>query len=176
MHGVENMVEFQNSLSLLHEWLMRQKRNEDGEEDCDVSHNAQVLQDFLLHNILPHKHRFLVCLRNNRLYMDYRCTSALESQYQKMKKKCSPCLAPNVSLCTLRMVQNQQREAKMDTRKKKAFRMYNSFPNHTLESKTKDRARSILSFCPCILNATLTLGFFLLLTNCELLQELDTTE
>lgn len=138
MHGVENMVEFQNSLSFLQEWLTRQKSNEDGEEDYDVSHNAQVLQDFLLRNILPHKHRFLVCLRNNRLYMDYRCTSALESQFQKMKKKCNPCLAPNMSLRTSMMVQNQQRQAKMDMRKKKAFRMYNSFPNHTLESKTKD--------------------------------------
>ena len=145
MHGIENKKEFQQSLSFLREWLTEQSQNEDGDVDYDVSHNAQVLHDFLMRNLLPHKSRFLVYLRNDRLYLDYRSTSALESQFQKMKKKCSPCLSPNMTLLTSIKVQDSQRQAKMDLRKKVAFKQYNSSPNHSHGSETKDQASPCIS-------------------------------
>jgi len=64
------------SREALDEWLTNLQQDE--EEDADVRHNALVLQEFLLKCILPHKKRFLVCLWNGSMTLDYRANSALE--------------------------------------------------------------------------------------------------
>lgn len=76
--GVESLQEFAMSREALEEWLTNLQQDE--EEDGDVRHNALVLQEFLLKCILPHKKRFLVCLRNGSMTLDYRANSALEGK------------------------------------------------------------------------------------------------
>ena len=151
LHGIENQKEFQCSLAFLRGWLTEQRENANDDVDYDVSHNAQVLQDFLMRNIYPHRNRFLVYLRNDRMCLDYRSTSALESQFQKMKRKCSPCLTPNMTLLKSMQTQDLQRRAKMDMRVKVAFKQYNSSPNHSHGSLTKDAVSSQSS---CIVKDT----------------------
>jgi len=73
---MESLQEFAMSREALDEWLTNLQQDE--EEDGDVRHNALVLQEFLLKCILPHKKRFLVCLRNGSVTLDYRANSALE--------------------------------------------------------------------------------------------------
>jgi len=76
--GVKNLPEFGMSRAALRKWLSDLQDDED--EDEDVRHNAMVLQDFLLQCILPHKNRFLVCLRIGGRTLDYRANSALEGK------------------------------------------------------------------------------------------------
>ena len=76
--GVESLQEFAMSREALEEWLTNLQQDE--EEDGDVRHNSLVLQEFLLKCILPHKKRFLVCLRNGSMTLDYRANSALEGR------------------------------------------------------------------------------------------------
>jgi len=64
------------SREALDEWLTNLQQNEG--EDGDVHHNALALHEFLLKCILPHKKRFLVCLQNGSMTLDYRENSALE--------------------------------------------------------------------------------------------------
>lgn len=139
LHGIETMDEFLVSEAFFKDWLSLLSSNDGGEVDADVSHNAGVLLDFLGNNILLHKDRFLVCLRNDRLYLDYRSTSALESMFQKMKDTCNPRVCPSMSICTSMIVQNQQRQAKMDERRKEVFAAYNKTPLWAMGSQTKDK-------------------------------------
>jgi len=88
--GVESLQEFAMSREALDEWLTNLQQDE--EEDADVRHNALVLQEFLLKCILPRKKRFLVCLRNGSMTLDYRANSALEGPllFHRVTLHCHP--------------------------------------------------------------------------------------
>ena len=77
--GVETLQEFAMSREALDEWLSCLHNDED--EDGDVRHNSLILQEFLLKCILPHKSRFLVCLREGSRTLDCRANSALEGEH-----------------------------------------------------------------------------------------------
>ena len=76
--GVETLEEYAVSEKALRQWLM--DLHTDQKEDKDVRHNAMVLDNFLMNNVLPHKKRFLICLRNGKRTLDYRSNSALEGE------------------------------------------------------------------------------------------------
>lgn len=136
LNDVETMEEFNTSRVFLENWLTELQRNEHGEVDEHVSRNSTVLLHFLRNNILPHQGRFLVFHRNDRLYFDYRSNSALESMNQSMKVTCDPKVTPNMTLLLSMQVQDLQRTAAMDLRKKKALQNYNRYGTWAPGSET----------------------------------------
>ena len=146
MGGIETLEEFKISESFLKQWLSDLQQNVDDEVDPDVSRNAQVLQDFLRNNILPHKERFLVCNRNWLMTLDYRTTSPLEAMFKAMKKGCIPKVVPEMSLLTSIQLQDAQREAAMSERKRVAMAMYQSQSMWCMGSQTGDQVRVRCTF------------------------------
>ena len=122
----ENWDEFRISKCLLEDWLTELQENERGDVDKHVCRNAPVLLDFLRNNILPKKHRFLAFLRKDRLCLDYRSNSALESMNQSMKVTCDPNVRPDMTLLESIKTQDAQRGAAMDLLHKENIRMYNA--------------------------------------------------
>ena len=139
MGGIETLDEFKISEAFLKQWLTDLQNNQDDEHDKDVSRNAQVLQNFLRNNMLPHKERFLICNRNWLMCLDYRTTSPLESMFGAMKKRCLPHTQPNMSLLTSIQLQDAQREAAMNERQREAVSMYNSQKMWAMGSQTADQ-------------------------------------
>ena len=120
--GVETLEEFAMSRTALKKWLS--DLQEDGSEDEDVRHNAGVLQGFLLQNILPHKNRFLVCLRVGRRTLDYRSNSALEGVNQTLTYKSGNKVTPNMSLLKSLKTQDSQQQARMDRHRRHNVKAY----------------------------------------------------
>jgi MULE transposase domain len=118
--GVETIEEFAVSRKALNDWLKNLQL--DGEEDEDVRHNSGVLHEFLLRCILPHKNRFLVCLRVGSRTLDYRANSALEGVNQTLKRKSGNKVTPNMSLKKSLKTQDLQQKARMDRHRRRTLK------------------------------------------------------
>jgi len=132
---IESEEEYGISKACLETWLVRVKENNASEA---VKHNVGVLSDFLTTKILPHKERWLACLRQDLLTLHQRTTSALEGVNQTVKAKSSHCVLSTMGMAESLEVQDGQWDAKMDKYHKRVWKEHQSFRSYVAGSKTVD--------------------------------------
>ena len=133
---IESEEEYRKSKQCLETWLTRLKDTHANEA---VRHNVGVLSDFLTVSILPHKERWLACLRQHRLTLLQRTTSALEGVNQTIKGKASHTVIPTMGLAESLDVQGGQWDAKMDQYHKHVWKQHQSFRTYVSGSMTVDK-------------------------------------
>ena len=94
--GVESNEEFEVSHSLLRQWLLGFKRS----ANRSLSHNAVVLEKFLVKSILPLKERWLYPLRmqSGLRTFNQKTSSPVEGVFHTVKYKSSKKVTPNMSI------------------------------------------------------------------------------
>jgi len=134
--SIENEKEFLDSKVWLEVWLEGHRTNES--QLADICHNAVVLQDFVTKSLLPHKERWLACLRQDHLNLLQCCTSALEGMNHTIKIKSSVPVTPCMSMYQSFVTMDQQSETRLTERKKIAMRKVQSYAPWATGSETVD--------------------------------------
>ncbi len=127
--GVETEEEYQQSLSDLRRWLKTYAK----EDEC-LRCNGRKLEEFLTTKILVHKERWFLPGRQGRMTFDQKATSALESVHRVMKNKKGVSVAPNMSLLSSFLTQQQQVDRRM--------------AEHKVVAAEEARGRSLFSYSP----------------------------
>ena len=132
---IESEEEHAKSKACLETWLARRKESH---PSVAVRHNVGILSDFLTKKILPHKERWLACLRQDHLTLHQRTTSALEGVNQTIKVKASHSVQPTMCMAESLEVQDGQWDAKMDKCHLRVWKEHQSFRSYVAGSKTVD--------------------------------------
>ena len=133
---VESVEEYLESKRCLEKWLAWLKENHASEA---VRHNIDILSDFLTKRILPHKDRWLACLRQDHLTLHQRTTSALEGVNQTIKHKSKNFVTPCMCMSESFQVQQNQTDSKMDKYMKEVWRQHQSYRPYAAGSPTVDK-------------------------------------
>ena len=89
--GIEHDNEFNISFEALHQWLRYHVES----DDADLSHNAVILEEYLIKTLMKHKDRWYFPRRKNKMSLGERVTSRLEAIFGGMKHKSSQTVQPN---------------------------------------------------------------------------------
>jgi len=133
---VESEQEYLESKRCLERWLMWLKENHASEA---VRHNIVILMDFLTKRVLPHKDRWLACLRQDHLTLHQRTTSALEGVNQTIKDKSKNYASPCMCMAESFEVQQCQTDSRMDKYMKDVWKQHQSYRPYAAGSPTLDK-------------------------------------
>jgi len=104
-----------------------------------VRHNIVIRMDFLTKRVLPHKDRWLACLRQDHLTLHQRTTSALEGVNQTTKDKSKNFVTPSMCMSESFGVQQSQTDSRMDKHMKDVWRQHQSYRPYAAGSPTLDK-------------------------------------